>query len=91
MKTVTKLSLSAVVAAILGTSAALADDPQLQNRLALQRAQAATDHQTTIAVYAGDRGVGRSSSGSDDRRADTRFELRTNAHGQTFGVFVPVR
>jgi hypothetical protein len=92
MKLLTKLSLIAAVFAAIGPSAAFADDQQLQNRLALQRAQMARDQKTTtIAVYAGERGVGRKQARTNDQRAETRFELRSNAHGQTFGVFVPVK
>jgi hypothetical protein len=92
MKTFAKLSLVAAVAAALGSSAALADDPQLQNRLAVQRAQAANEQRaTTVAVYAADRGVGRSASRADERNAGTRLELRSNAHGQTYGIFAPER
>ena len=89
MKTLIKLSLLAAVAATLGTTAALADDQQLQNQLAIQRAQAAQNNQrTTIAVY-GNRGVGHAVHQADARQQNTRFELRSNAHGQQFGVFVP--
>ena len=89
MKNLLKLTLLAAVAATIATGSALADDQQLQNRLAIQRAQAAKDSQrTTIAVYS-DRGVGRTDRQMDNRRSDTRFELRSNAHGQQFGAYVP--
>lgn len=90
MKTLLKLTLLAAFAATLGTGAALADDQQLQNRLAIQRAQAEKSQRTTIAVY-GTRGVGRSERQMHERRAETRFELRSNAHGQQFGAYVPVK
>ena len=91
MKLLTKLSLIAATVAALGTSAAFADDQQLQNRLALQRAQASQGSQrtTTVAVYANQRGVGRGTMQND--RSETRFELRSNAHGQTFGAYVPAK
>ena len=91
MKLLTKLSLIAATVAAIGTSAAFADDQQLQNRLALQRAQApqGSDRTTTVAVYANQRGVGRSAVQND--RSEARFELRSNAHGQTFGAYVPVK
>ncbi len=89
MKLLTKLSLAALTAAILSPAAALADDQQLQNRLAIQRAQDAKNQRTTTVAVYGTRGVGRSERATDDRRSDTRFELRSNAHGQTFGAFVP--
>lgn len=91
MKTFTKFSLLAAFAALLGSGTALADDQQLQNRLALQRAQMDKNQRTTVAVYAGNRGVGRDYRRTSQARSATRFELRTNAHGQQFGAFVPER
>lgn len=84
MKAITSLSL---ILTAFAASTALADDPQLQNRLAVERAKA-TQASTTVAVYSQDRGLGH----SDVRAAktETRFELRSNARGQTFGLFVPV-
>jgi len=91
MKTITTFALIAATVAAIGTSAAFADDQQLQNRLALQRAQLERNQRTTtIAVYAGRHGVGQRDTMRHER-AETRFELRTNAHGQQFGVFVPVK
>ena len=91
MKTVMKLSLIAATFAAIGTSAAFADDQQLQNRLALQRAQMERDQKTTsIAVYADRHGVGQRST-MQNERSETRFELISNAHGQTFGVWLPVK
>ncbi len=84
-----KLSLAAALLATLGTGAALADDQQLRNRLELQRAQTAKN-QTTIGVLAGGHGVGYQHK-RGERRSETRFELRSNAHGQQFGVFAPVK
>lgn len=92
MKTFTKFSLLAAFAALLGTGSALADDQQLQTRLAIQRAQMDKNSRTTtVAVYAGNRAVGRDYCKMDQPRTATRFELRSNAHGQQFGVFVPER
>lgn len=89
MKNLIKLTLLAAVAATIGTTAAFADDQQLQNRLAIQRAQAQQSNpRTTIAFYS-HRGVGRTDRQMDNRRSDTRFELRSNAHGQQFGAYVP--
>ena len=73
MKTLTKLTVAAAMAAILGAGTAMADDQQLQNRLALQRAQMNKDRQTTIAVY-GKKGVG------ERARRDTRSEGRWERH-----------
>ena len=91
MKTVTKLSLIAATVAAFASSAAFADDQQLQNRLALQRDQMqGSQKSTTIAVYAGRHGVSQRSTMRNER-TETRFELRSNAHGQVFGAYVPVR
>ena len=91
MKTITKFSIIAATLAALGTSAAFADDQQLQNRLALQR-QAAERSQksTTIAVYAGHHGVV-SRSAMQEQRSKVRFERRMNAKGQAFGIYVPLK
>ena len=85
MKTITKLSLIAAALAALGTSAAFADDQQLQNRIALQRMQ--SQRTTTVAAYANHHGVGRSADMPKERGA-VRYETRTNAKGQQFGLFV---
>jgi hypothetical protein len=90
MKHITTFALITAALAALGTTAAFADDQQLQNRLALQRAQMERNQRTTIAVYAGRHGVGQRHT-TIPKRAETRFELRSNAHGQQFGVFVPVK
>ncbi len=93
MKLLTKLALIAATLATIGTTAAFADDQQLQNRLVLQRAQNSQGSlrtTTTVAVYGSQRGVGRSSI-MQDQPSESRFELRSNAHGQTFGVYVPVK
>lgn len=92
MKSITKLSFITAAIAIISTSAAFADDQQLQNRLALDRAQSAPASRTattTVAVYANDRGVGRSETQAV--RTESRFELRSNAHGQTFGAYVSAK
>ena len=89
MKLITKQSLLTAALAVIATSAAFADDQQLQNRLALDRARNTPASRTaTVAVYANDRSVGRSETRA--ARTESRFELRSNAHGQTFGAFVPV-
>ena len=88
MKLLTKLTLITATVAALGAGAAFADDQQLQNRLAFQRAQDSQGslRTTTVAVYANQRGVGRSAV--QDDRSEARFELRSNAHGQTYGAYV---
>ena len=90
MKLLTKLSLVAAAITTIATSAAFADDQQLQNRIALERSlNAPRAQQTTVAVYANQRGVGRTEANMNSQPAETRFELRSNAHGQTFGAWVP--
>ena len=89
MKTNVKLAFLAAAVAAIGTSAAFADDQQLQNRLALQRAQA-SQKPTTIAVYAGRHGVV-SRSAMQNQLSDVRFERRMNAKGQEFGIYVPLK
>ena len=92
MKLLTKFTLIAATFAILGSSAAFADNQQLRNQLDLQRAQNSQGSQriTTVAVYGNQRGVG-ASCPMQEQRSETRFELRSNAHGQTFGAYVPVK
>jgi hypothetical protein len=88
MKLITKLTLVVGTLAALGTSSVFADDPQLRNRLDLERAKAGRSEKTvTVAVYAGRRGVGRAVT--VERKRGSHFELRTTAHGQTYGAFVP--
>ena len=90
MKTISHLPIIAATLAVIGSSVALAGDSQLEHRLALQRQTAErTPATTTIAVYADRRGVSRSAMNTD--RSETRFEVRTNAHGQTFGAYVSAR
>jgi hypothetical protein len=87
MKAITKRSLIPAAIAVIVTSTAFADDPQLQNRLALERARNEQASGTTVAVYAKDRGVGHSQTQAV--KTESRFELRYNQHGQAFGSFVP--
>ncbi len=69
-----------VILLVLGTSAAFADDQQLTNRLAVARTQQnSAEQSTTVAAYAGQRGVGESAAPSQS--ADPRLELRDNGHG----------
>ena len=89
MKISSKLPLAALIASLIATAGAFADDPQLQNRLAMQRAQnqAGVLQQTTVAVYSGQRASRNSVVSTVEERPEVRFELRTNAHGQQFGVY----
>jgi hypothetical protein len=89
MKNITKLAALAVIAAAFGSTAAFADDPQLQNRLAAQRAQnPSADRNSTVAVYANRQGVGRT---TEDERSEVRFEIRANTHGQSFGAYTSAK
>jgi hypothetical protein len=88
MKSVTKLSFLAAALAALGTSAALADDPQLQSRLNMQRAQVEpVQRTTTIAFYSGHRAVGQREVSRNEASEQTRFEWRQNAK-TGYGVYV---
>ena len=76
MKTI-KPIVAATIAATLASSAAFADDQQLQTRLALQRAQMEKTRQTTIALYAG-KGIGESAV--RESRTQTRLERHVTGH-----------
>lgn len=86
IKTMTKLSLIVATFAVLATSAALADDQQLQSRLNVQRAQTEPREMTTVAVYTGQRGVGQREVARNEA-SETRFEWRHNGTGG-YGAFV---
>jgi hypothetical protein len=89
MKLLTKLSLVAAIFAAIRTTSAFADDPQLQNRLALDRVQNSAPAQpTTVAVYANQHSVGRTEISMYAQQPESRFELHSNGHGQTFGLWV---
>lgn len=90
MKSITQLSLLAATVAVLASGSAFADDQQMKNQLQLQRAQdGQAGRVTSIAVYSNGRGVGYNTAA--EAPAETRFELRSNAHGDQFGAFVAVR
>lgn len=102
-----KLSLAAALVATLGTTATLADDQQLQNRLALQRAQDGGGRMTANTNMFTKKGVlppgywrqqesGTTIAVYGNRRGlggtkDQRLEARSNAHGQHSVVAVPAR
>jgi hypothetical protein len=91
MKTVTKLSLIAATFAAIGTSAAFADNQELQTLLSVQRAQMQpTQKSTTIAVYADRQGVSQRRTMQDERK-NSRFELRSTGQGQVNGAWVPAK
>jgi hypothetical protein len=88
MKTIAKVSFVAITLALLTSSAAFADDQQLRQLLDVRRAQAERDiQQTTVAVSAGGRGVGRRTATA--ARTGSRFQLRYDQHGQAYGTYVP--
>ena len=76
MKSITKISFIAAIAAIISTSGAFADKQRLENRLARQHAKLISSEKTTIAF--------------GGAPAKVRFELRTNGHGQTSGSYITV-
>ena len=84
MKTMNKLPLVVATFAVLATSAARADDPRQQNRIDAQRPQ--EPRTTTVAVYAGERGVGQRDAARDNG-SDTHFEWRHNGSGG-YGAYV---
>ena len=94
MKITSKLALAILATSLIATTVASADDQQLENRLALQRnkntssvLQATGGRTTTMAVYAGQHGSGRSSVATQEQPSEVRFELHTNGHGQQFGLY----
>ena len=86
-----KLSLIALTGAAFAANTGFADDSQLKNRLAHRR-QAVERNQksTTVGVYADRHGVSQRSA-MEHQRTESRFEMRTNARGQQFGIFVPAK
>ena len=89
MKNITKLAFIATAVVALANSAALADNSTLRQQIDLQRQQAERNKTTTtIAVYASRHGL---SQGAMNQRTETRLEWRTNANGQRFGLYVPVK
>lgn len=97
MNFITKLPYIVASLAMVGSTAAFADDPQLQARLARERAQLPdTDRSVTIGAYVDHRGLDQRYVEQRDveRREearDLRFELRDTGHGQLRGVYVSDR
>lgn len=88
MKNPTKLPLMAAVVAVLASSAAFADDPTLQTRLAVDRSVTGpAQPTTTVAVYADRHGVSHRTEVRAER-TEGHTELRSNAHGGTYSVWV---
>lgn len=93
MKTLTKISLIASVVVAFGATTGLADDTQNQNRLARQRAEREREEAltpVTVAFFVDHRGVGQKVV-IVDQAQELRYEIRTNAHGEIYAIWVPVR
>ena len=103
MKHITKLSILAAIVAGFGTSAVFADDPQLQSRLALQRAHAqdmyavtgltlgrtgGSHKETTIAFSGHGKSIGH--AGNKAERGEERLMEFTTPHG-TVNYIAPVK
>lgn len=89
--TLSKLALAFAIVAAFGTTAAFADDTHLQNRLAMQQREEQRNRDmaaTTVAVYSERQGLGANTMVSE-MPSENRFELRSTAHGQVFGLYVP--
>jgi hypothetical protein len=86
MKSITKISLAVVAAAVLGSLSARADDQQLANRLAIQRAPAASD--TSVAIFANGQGLGGNTAQLNDlNNQGPQPVLRFDGHGQQSLVY----
>lgn len=87
MKLITKLSLIAIAVAALSPSVALADNSTLRQLIDLDRQRMEREKKTTtVAVYTV-KGIGHAES--TEQRRGSHYELRWNANGQRFGLFVP--
>ncbi len=89
MKPITNLPCFAVTVAFALSSAAIADDQQLQNRLALERARVAKTRITATTSAPGVTNRAAAHAEAQTASAQWRFKLRRDAHGQTFGTYVP--
>jgi hypothetical protein len=83
-----KLTLIAATFATLASGAAFADNSTLRTLIDLDRQRAERNKKaTTVAVYTGRQGAGQRCT-MPAERAKTHYELRWNAHGERFGLFV---
>jgi hypothetical protein len=87
MKHSLTFSLIAATVSALGISSAFADDPNLQNRLAIERAQDSSQalNSPSMAIYSTRNGVGARTP--EARRPGFRFHLRSNPQGQFEGSY----
>jgi hypothetical protein len=82
-----KLTLLVAVVATAAAGSAFADDQRLED-LHARKSFEPSRTTTTVAVYTNRRGVGRTEVVQKEQVEQTRFELRSNPHGQLFGVYV---
>ena len=87
MKLLTKLSILTVTVATFAGSTAFADNSTLRTLIDLDRQKAERNKTTTVAVYSDRHGVGQRSAVRAEP-SKTHYELRWNANGQRFGLFV---
>jgi hypothetical protein len=85
MKHITKIAFLGAIIASFATNIAFADNPQLQERLSLQRAMDAKIRGVpTIGVYSNRNGL---SGTTNNERSVGRLNIHMNAHGQTFAAY----
>ena len=92
MKNTAKLLSIALATTIVVGATSLADDQQLQTRLAIQRAEAARQNEnaTTIGVYARERSVGRQTARRTES-SERRLVQKDNGHGVSTFIYAPNR
>jgi hypothetical protein len=83
MKLITKFSLIAAALAVFGAISARADDQQLANRLAIERAQA-SNATTTVAVFSGGQGLG---GAAQTGAQEKQLAQRNDGHGHDTTLF----
>lgn len=98
MKTTVKLSLGIAALTLITTATVLADDPQLQNRLDLQRNQVQSSRQATtvqhsqknatIAFYGQGKSIGRTENAN---RGEERWMDVSTPQGGTVNYVAPAR
>lgn len=92
MKSIIKFSFLAALASVVAAGSASADDQRLQDHQNARQAADTQPHTTTVAVYGNNRGVGHNAAQAQaDQQANMRFELRSTAHGQVYGVYTAGR
>lgn len=90
MKTITRILTIAATAALFGGTAALADDPALQNRLAMQKQQAERNQAgVTVGFYNRGKGIGHTAK--TPGRTDLRVKEHFMPHGTAHYLLVPAK